>query len=115
MSVRQFLTHGISVEPQRFAALAKAGAPCTIEVSRVTSDTTQARAPRMATQVSNSIGVPGQPWGAHEKEQWLRVQTRKRSYAAQVSARIERLASRFDVEQYGELPYVGARHPLWAV
>jgi hypothetical protein len=56
-----------------------------------------------------------QPWGPEEKKQWLAAQTRKRSYAADVSAVVQRLESRFDVDQYGELPYVGAAHPLWAV
>jgi hypothetical protein len=62
-----------------------------------------------------AIGTPGKPWGADEKKQWLAAQTRKRSCAEDVSAAVQRLSPRFDVEQYGELPYIGAHHPLWAV
>jgi hypothetical protein len=69
----------------------------------------------MTQQTWKAIGTPGKPWGADEKKQWLAAQTRKRSYATDVSAAVERLRARFDIEQYGELPYVGARHPLWAV
>jgi hypothetical protein len=69
----------------------------------------------MTHQTWNAIGTPGKPWGADEKKQWLAAQTRKRSYAEDVSAAVQRLRSRFDVEQYGELPYVEAHHPLWAV
>ncbi|MBX7096672.1 MAG: M14 family metallocarboxypeptidase [Myxococcaceae bacterium] len=55
------------------------------------------------------------PWGPQEKQQWFAAQTRKRSYADDVSRAVDRFRDRFDVEQYGELPYAGAKHPLWAV
>jgi hypothetical protein len=61
------------------------------------------------------IGTAGQPWGNAEREQWRALQSRKRGYAADVLAVIERLRSRFDVEQYGELDYAPDRYPLFAI
>lgn len=61
------------------------------------------------------IGTPGQPWGAAEREQWRSLQRVKRSYAADVVAVVERLRSRFDVVQYGELDYAPDRYPLFAI
>ena len=51
------------------------------------------------------IGTPGVPWGAAEKAAWLERQTRKRSYADEVLSARERLAARYDAEQYGLLEY----------
>ncbi len=61
------------------------------------------------------IGTAGQPWGNAEREQWRALQSRKRGYAADVLDVIERLRSRFDVEQYGELDYAPDRYPLFAI
>lgn len=61
------------------------------------------------------IGTPGQPWGDADKALWRSLQTVKRSYADDVVRRIERLQSRFDIEQYGELRYEPDRYPLLAV
>ncbi len=61
------------------------------------------------------IGTPGVAWGAPEREQWLARQRKLRSYAADVVARIDRLATRFDVEQYGQLDYAPDRHALLAL
>ena len=61
------------------------------------------------------IGTAGQPWGNAEREQWRALQSRKRGYAADVLAIIERLRARFDVEQYGELDYAPDRYPLFAI
>lgn len=61
------------------------------------------------------IGTPGVPWGAPEREQWLARQRKLRSYAEEVVTRIERLADRFDVEQYGQLDYPPDRYALFAV
>lgn len=61
------------------------------------------------------IGTAGQPWGKAEREQWRGLQSVKRSYAADVLAVIERLRSRFDVEQYGELDYAPDHYPLFAI
>ncbi|WP_147653645.1 M14 family metallopeptidase [Vulcaniibacterium gelatinicum] len=61
------------------------------------------------------IGIPGQPWGAAEKAEWLARQTRKRSYADEVLSVIERLRPRFDVVQYGRLDYPPETYPLFAI
>jgi hypothetical protein len=61
------------------------------------------------------IGTAGQPWGNAEREQWRARQSRKRSYEADVLAIVERLRSRFDVEQYGELDYAPDRYPLFTI
>ena len=43
-------------------------------------------------QVSSyPIGVPGQPWGDAERAEWLSRQVRRRSYATDVLAAIDRL------------------------
>jgi hypothetical protein len=44
-------------------------------------------------------------WGAAELAQWLSRQRKLRSYVDEVATRIERLALRFDVEEYGQLDY----------
>jgi hypothetical protein len=62
-----------------------------------------------------SIGIPGQPWGAAEKLEWLSRQVKHRSYADDVLSRIERLRARFDVTQYGLLEYDAERYPLLAI
>ncbi|HET8554855.1 MAG TPA: M14 family metallocarboxypeptidase [Rhodanobacteraceae bacterium] len=69
----------------------------------------------MATATFYPIGTPGKPWSAAEKAEWLSRQRRQRSYADDVLERIERLRDHFDVEQYGELDYAPARHPLFAL
>jgi hypothetical protein len=51
------------------------------------------------------IGTPGVAWGAPEKARWLSLQQKRRSYEVDVVARIECLASRFDVVEYGRLDY----------
>ncbi|GAB3092991.1 M14 family metallopeptidase [Lysobacter terrae] len=61
------------------------------------------------------IGKAGQPWGDAEKALWLSRQTRHRSYEADVLSVIERLRSRFDVEQYGQLAYGPDTYPLFAI
>ena len=68
------------------------------------------------TQTLPAIGTPGQPWGAVEIAEWRSRQRRRRSYADDVLAAIERLRDRFDVERYGEIDDGdGGRHPLFAV
>lgn len=61
------------------------------------------------------IGVPGQPWGAAEKAQWLARQRVQRSYANEVLTKIDALRGRFDVSQYGQLDYPSGRYPLLAI
>ena len=51
------------------------------------------------------IGTPGVAWGATERAQWLSQQHKRRSYADEVETRVERLAARFDIEEYGQLDY----------
>jgi hypothetical protein len=61
------------------------------------------------------IGTPGQPWGAAERELWRSRQPRRRSYAADVLARVERLRERFDVATYGDVAYGADAYPLFAI
>lgn len=69
----------------------------------------------MTTSAPYPIGTPGRPWGAAEVAQWLSQQSRKRSYEIDVLNAIEKLRSRFDVEQYGALDYPTGNYPLFAV
>lgn len=61
------------------------------------------------------IGKAGQPWGAAEVDEWRHRQTRRRSYADDVIARIDALAGRYEILNYGELAYAGETYPLLAV
>ncbi len=65
--------------------------------------------------MSYPIGTSGAPWGAPERAQWLARQSRLRSYADDVVARVDRLAARFDVQEYGQLDYPPDRYRLLAV
>jgi hypothetical protein len=56
------------------------------------------------------IGTPGVAWGADERARWLSRQRKHRSFTDDVVARIERLAARFDVEEYGALEYPPDRY-----
>jgi hypothetical protein len=64
---------------------------------------------------SYPIGVPGVPWGDAERAQWLARQVRRRSYTDEVVARIERLAARFAVTEYGQLSYGPDHYRLYSV
>lgn len=64
---------------------------------------------------SYPIGTPGVAWGAPERAQWLARQRKLRSYADDVVTRIERLATRFDVLEYGALDYPPDRYRLLAL
>lgn len=64
------------------------------------------------------IGVPGQPWGAAEKDAWVARQRVKRSYAAEVVAPLKRLPAQAELFQYGALDYARLgldTYPLFAV
>lgn len=61
------------------------------------------------------IGTPGRPWGPAEVAAWSSQQTPKRSYEADVLGVIERLRSRFDVVQYGQLDYRPDSYQLFAI
>jgi hypothetical protein len=69
----------------------------------------------MNAHATYPIGTPGTPWGDAEKAAWRSSQSRRRSYADDVLAAVERLSDRFDVEQYGELDYAPDRYPLLAI
>jgi hypothetical protein len=68
-----------------------------------------------STNAGYPIGTAGQPWGKAEKEAWLSRQVRQRSYEADVLGAIDRLRSRFDVSDYGQLDYADGRFPLFAI
>lgn len=65
------------------------------------------------TEQQYPIGTPGQPWGAEEKQQWLKQQSVKRSYFDDVVTQINQLHDQFDVEQYGALEYPNNTFPLF--
>ena len=69
----------------------------------------------MTTHASYPIGTSGRPWGDAEKAEWLSRQIRHRSYEADVLGVVERLRSRFDVVQYGQLDYPPDTYPLFAI
>jgi hypothetical protein len=65
------------------------------------------------------IGIPGTPWGAAEKAEWLGRQKLRRSYAEEVVAPLQaRLPAQAELFQYGALDYsrLGwGSYPLYAV
>lgn len=61
------------------------------------------------------VGIPGQPWGARERQQWRSRQQRLRRFDADVLPRVQALAERFELVQYGELDYDDGRYPLLAL
>lgn len=61
------------------------------------------------------IGTPGVQWGASERAAWRSSQVRHRTYRDDVVSRIERLSTRFDVTEYGQLDYPPDHYPLFAV
>ncbi|MEE3168511.1 MAG: M14 family metallocarboxypeptidase [Pseudomonadota bacterium] len=60
-------------------------------------------------------GTPGKPWGDNERAEWLSRQARQRSYEQDVLAAVDRLGSRFDVEEYGRVVYGQDAYPLVAL
>lgn len=65
--------------------------------------------------MSYAIGIPGTPWGAAEVAQWRAAQGRRRSYVDEVESRILALASRFDVQEYGQIAYGNEHYRLYAL
>lgn len=61
------------------------------------------------------IGTLGQKWGDQERKAWLNVQKVQRLYSEHVSAKIEALEDRFDIDQYGVLAHSPGRYPLVVV
>lgn len=52
-------------------------------------------------------------WQQAEKENWYKQQTIKRSYQDEVVAKIQKLKSKFEIEQYGALSENSNRYPLY--
>lgn len=69
----------------------------------------------MKDEIPYSIGTKNQKWAAAERQQWLALQTIKRSYKEQVLEPLSLLAERFEIEQYSALSYNPERYPLLAV
>lgn len=69
----------------------------------------------MSATTPYPIGTPGVPWGAQERSAWRSQQIRQRSYADDVLSVIDRLRTRFDVEQYGQLDYAPDQYALMAI
>jgi hypothetical protein len=61
------------------------------------------------------VGTPGVPWGEAERAEWRARQVRHRSYQDDVVSAIERLATRFDVSEYGQLSHPPDQYRLFAV
>jgi hypothetical protein len=61
------------------------------------------------------VGAPDQPWGEDERVQWRARQSRHRSYAEDVVARVKALGDRYEVLSYGRLDYAGETYPLLAL
>lgn len=64
---------------------------------------------------ASSIGVTGRPWGEQERREWRASQTKRRSYKADVAARVEALRDRFERITYGELSYGDDAYSLYAL
>lgn len=69
----------------------------------------------MTIERFHPIGTPGQPWTDADKTAWQRSAPVQRSYQDEVLAKLERLAPRFGVEQYGALGIDPERYPLFSV
>jgi hypothetical protein len=69
----------------------------------------------MNASTLDPIGTPGQPWGAAERALWRSRQPARRSFATEVSARIDALRERFDVVSYGEITWGAETYPLFAI
>lgn len=68
----------------------------------------------MSSTAFYPIGIPGQPWGEAERNQWRARQPRHRSYRDDVLPRIEALEGRFETLAYGQLDYAGEQYTLYA-
>lgn len=63
----------------------------------------------------NPIGVPGEPWGERERDQWRARQSRQRSYGDDVVTRIDALGDRFERVAYGQIRYADDVYTLYAL
>ena len=55
------------------------------------------------------------PWTQADKENWFKQQTIKRSYQDEVVSKIEKLASQFDIIQYGKLSLDPVKYSLYLI
>lgn len=69
----------------------------------------------MANTPFYPVGIPGQPWGEEERNQWRARQPRLRRYDQDVVPRIEALADRYEKLTYGALDYAGETYSLFAL
>lgn len=69
----------------------------------------------MRSSYTYPIGTPGQKWEDAERIAWREQTTIKREYQQEVVPKIEALAERFNVEQYGALSYDPERYPLLCI
>jgi hypothetical protein len=69
----------------------------------------------MTNAATYPIGIPGQPWGEAERNQWRAEQRRRRRYDQDVLPRIDALAEAFDRVAYGRLDYGGEAYTLYAL
>lgn len=69
----------------------------------------------MTMQRFHPIGTPGQPWSDTDKATWFHGQQVQRSYREEVLDKLERLSTKFEVEQYGALSLDPEKYPLFAV
>jgi hypothetical protein len=61
------------------------------------------------------VGIPGQPWGEAERQQWRARQVRRRRYDEDVVPRIAALARQYEQISYGQLDYAGESYALLAL
>lgn len=61
------------------------------------------------------VGTLGIKWTSAEKNDWLKLQTIKRSYAEQVLAKLTKVSDDFEKIQYGSLSYNPDKYPLFAI
>lgn len=61
------------------------------------------------------IGVAGRPWGEQERLEWRAKQAKRRSYKADVVAKVEALRARFERIAYGEITYADEVYTLYAL
>src|SRR5262245_18385137 len=64
---------------------------------------------------ASPIGVAGRPWGEQERIEWRAMQAKRRSYQADVVAKVEALRDRFERIAYGEIAYADSLYPLYAL
>ena len=62
-----------------------------------------------------AVGTLGVKWSSKEKNDWLHLQTIKRSYAQQVLAKLENISDDFEKIQYGALSCNKEKYPLFAI